>query len=121
MSPEEEKEIARHLSLPLKKFRKRYTRVVGDMLSLLEKPNRDCIFLTDDRRCSIHSVKPRQCMTFPFWGRYTESEEKWEQTAIGCPGIGTGELYTAEEVDALGDPETSRERLWDLMTKNRPE
>ena len=121
VSPDEEQEIARHLSLSLEKFRKRYTRRVGDKLSLLEKPNNDCIFLTDDRRCAIHSVKPRQCLTFPFWGRHTESEETWEQAGIRCPGIGTGELHTADEVEAVTDPETSREQLWDLMKKKRPE
>ena len=60
-------------------------------------------------------------LTFPFWGRHTESEETWEQAGIRCPGIGTGELHTADEVERLNDPETSREQLWDLMKKKRPE
>ena len=117
VSHEEEEAIAGHLSLPLEKFRKRYTRLVGTMLSLLEKPNRDCIFLTDDRRCSIHAVKPRQCLTYPFWGRNVETKEKWEKTAGTCPGIGSGRLYAADEVDAITDPNTPRELLWKLMSE----
>ena len=67
VSPRDETGIAVHLDLTPAAFRKRYLRLVGQLLCLVDKPNGDCIFLTDERLCSIQAVKPRGCVTFPFW------------------------------------------------------
>ena len=79
LSPEDQRRVASHLGLAVEVFLKRYARLVGRLLCLVDKPNGDCIFLTEDKRCSIHAVKPRQCLAFPFWPRLTETPASWEE------------------------------------------
>ena len=47
-------------------FIQRFTRLRHDHrgLSLLEKPNGECIFL-EGENCAVQSVKPQQCREFP--------------------------------------------------------
>jgi Fe-S-cluster containining protein len=117
LSPKDQEPIARHLGLEREAFLKRYVRLVGRLLCLVDKPNGDCIFLTEDKRCAIHPVKPRQCLAFPFWPRLVETEGSWAEVAETCPGAGTGPLYTKEEIDRVLDRDTAKEQLWKLMSK----
>lgn len=62
-------EIARlgtFLGLGPGEFIERYTRLRDDRrgLSLVEKPNGECVFLSGDD-CSVQPVKPQQCRDFP--------------------------------------------------------
>jgi len=69
VSREQEVEIAAHLSLPLSDFRKKYVEWTDDRGAVFknqEGVENACIFLTAERRCSIHTVKPEQCRTFPY-------------------------------------------------------
>ena len=117
VSPKDIKSIARHLELTPRQFQKRYTRLVGHLLCLVDQPGGDCIFLTEGKRCSINEAKPRQCLTFPFWPRLIASAESWRETASGCPGIGSGPLYKPEEIDAIADRDTPRELLCRMFEK----
>ena len=116
VSPRDQASIAAHLGLELGVFRRRYTRAVGPLLGLVDKPNGDCVFLTEERRCSIQPVKPRQCLLFPFWPRLTDSRESWEETAQRCPGIGGGRRYRPQEIRTVQDRETPREVLCRILT-----
>jgi len=83
-------------------FIKTYCRWVadwkgGEVLSLREKPNKDCILW--DGGCTIYSVRPLQCVTFPFWESVVSSPDCWEMAASGCPGINSGELHTMTEIN----------------------
>ncbi|MEM8884178.1 MAG: YkgJ family cysteine cluster protein [Planctomycetota bacterium] len=109
LSPKEQKEIAAALDLPVEEFLRTKTRLVHGMVSLIEMPNGDCALLTEDRRCSIQSVKPRQCLAFPFWPRLLASKQEWERAAMRCPGIGTGPRYRPQEIDAIAERGTPRE------------
>lgn len=64
--------IAGFLGMSPGDFVERYTRLTADRsgLSLIEKADGACIFLTETRppACRIEAVKPRQCRDFP---------EKW--------------------------------------------
>jgi Fe-S-cluster containining protein len=117
VSPNDQEAIAAHLGLSRERFLKRYVRLVGRLLCLVDKPNGDCVFLAEDKRCRIHAVKPRQCLTFPFWPRLTETEAAWNDVKEACPGVGQGPVYTAEEIDAIEDRDTPREVLWKLLAK----
>ncbi|MBL9115471.1 MAG: YkgJ family cysteine cluster protein [Verrucomicrobiaceae bacterium] len=59
--------IAKHLNLPLQDFIERYTHLNANRtgLSLIEKPNGECIFLEGPNHCQIQAVKPHQCKGFP--------------------------------------------------------
>jgi Fe-S-cluster containining protein len=58
--------LAGHLRLTEQEFIEQYTRVhfLRRGLSLLEKPNGECILL-DGKDCRVHPVKPDQCRSFP--------------------------------------------------------
>jgi Fe-S-cluster containining protein len=117
LSERDEQALAGFLALSPAEFRKRYTRLVHGKLSLVEKPGHanDCVFLTDDRRCAVNDVKPRQCLTYPFWPRILAGPASWEEAGQSCPGIGGGPLYKPETIRAITKPSTPRELVWKLM------
>jgi Fe-S-cluster containining protein len=83
-------------------FIKTYCRWVADgngneILSLKEKSNNDCIFW--DGGCTVYDQRPLQCITFPFWKDIVSSAGAWEIAASGCPGMNTGKVHPAEEIE----------------------
>ena len=100
VSPERIASIARFLGMDHEQVMARYVRRVGRRLSLVEKPNLDCVFW--DNGCTIYPVRPTQCRTYPFWPENVESKEDWEAESEGCPGIDRGRRYSREEIDTLG-------------------
>lgn len=70
------------------------------MLSLKEKANNDCIFLTREG-CRIYKARPVQCATYPFWRHNLEDEEAWNEEARHCPGFSKGRLYSKEEIEEI--------------------
>ncbi len=93
---EEVQRIAGFLQVSLAEFAKRYLRKVGSQVSLIEKPNGDCVFYSGG--CTVYPVRPVQCRTFPFWPEILRSEADWTEAATECPGMGRGRLYSAEQV-----------------------
>ncbi len=67
--------IADFLSIDIYHFTETYTILTKDRLnlSLREKENGECIFLTD-LGCCINTVKPRQCLEFPFKWKFKDFE-----------------------------------------------
>lgn len=66
VSEEEISRIAAFLKLSEEEFIERYTELRQDRrgLTLISKPNHECIFL-DGIECRIQAVKPQQCIDFP--------------------------------------------------------
>ena len=91
--------IAEFLKMDIDDFSRKYVRKVDGEYSLVEKPNFDCIFW--ENGCTIYPVRPTQCRTFPFWPENIESPEAWQEEYDCCPGMGTGRLYTQEEIETL--------------------
>ncbi len=77
---------------------KLHTRLVGGRRSLRERANGDCIFYEKAQGCTIYAVRPGQCRTWPFWESNVRTPEDWDETRLGCPGSGQGELISAEEI-----------------------
>lgn len=100
LNAQEIEEIAEHLGLEPKEFRRRYVRRLWRGLSLKEKPNYDCVMLDGNGRCAIYPVRPTQCRTWPFWPSNLASREAWQGAARRCPGIGEGPLFRFEQVEA---------------------
>lgn len=90
------------LGLSREKFIDTYCRYVDMgsfyMVSLLEKENFDCIFLSE-KGCNVYEYRPLQCRTYPFWAHVVESKETWDEEALSCPGINKGQLHTKEEIN----------------------
>ena len=109
-TPEEGMAMARFLNMSFAKFEKQYTRRLGSRRSLNEYKTRygyDCVFLTRDENgkagCSIYSVRPSQCRTWPFWPENLASPEDYAHVADTCPGVkkginGQGEFVPIEEI-----------------------
>ena len=79
--------IADALKIDLETFVKKYTRRIGNRLSLKENSKTyDCVFLKD-LKCTIYTARPKQCRTFPWWPENLESREAWEEAKSRCEGI----------------------------------
>ncbi len=98
--------IAEYLDKPVGEIRLFHTRQVGNRLSLTEFANGDCTFFDPATRgCRIYPVRPTQCRTWPFWRSNLQSEQTWREACDGCPGAGTGQLFTQLEIDSRADAE----------------
>jgi len=95
----EARAAAAHLGIEVADFHRHYVRQVGNRLSLIELPNGDCIFWSP-MGCDIYPVRPTQCRTFPFWAEYLSSERAWLQARRRCPGVGSGKLFSLEEIQS---------------------
>jgi Fe-S-cluster containining protein len=75
--------IAEFLGLPVFDFTERYTQLLParDGLTLISKPNHECIFL-EGNACGIQSVKPAQCAGFPNAWNFPGWREKCEAIPI---------------------------------------
>lgn len=73
LRPGEAEAIARFLAMDVLSFTRQYTVLTRDRqaLSLIEKENGECIFLTG-KGCRIHAVKPCQCRDFPFKWQFSK-------------------------------------------------
>jgi len=75
-----------------------YTRSAYRGPTLREKPNGDCVFYDREAGCTIYSIRPRQCRTWPFWESNLRTPAAWVRTNSVCPGSGRGELISVEEI-----------------------
>ena len=100
VNDEELQEIADHLQKPIGEIRLFHTRPVGDRISLTEYQDGDCTFFeAGERKCTVYPVRPGQCRTWPFWKSNLESEQKWNEVCESCPGAGTGQFFSLEELE----------------------
>ena len=101
LSSQDIDKLSTHLGLTKSKFIETYCRYVNmgnfKMISLIEKDNYDCIFLSN-KGCMVYESRPCQCATYPFWANIVESQEDWDNEAKSCPGINKGKLFTKKEI-----------------------
>lgn len=98
VNDEEIRAIAAFLKEPRDQVVGLYTRQGPRGRSLRERSNGDCVFFEAGQGCTIYSVRPRQCRTWPFWSSNVATPEAWQKTCQVCPGSGQGELISAEEI-----------------------
>lgn len=94
--------LAERVELTDAQFRTAYTRKLrrGD-ISLRERSDGSCIFYDESGGCSVHSDRPQQCRTWPFWSSVVHSPERWSEEARDCPGMNRGRQYEAVEIAAI--------------------
>tara|TARA_B100001996_G_scaffold84442_1_gene62282 strand:- start:956 stop:1321 length:366 start_codon:yes stop_codon:yes gene_type:complete len=46
-----------------------------------------CIYLNEDKTCSVYKSKPDQCSAFPWWNENMASNRSWHKTVQICPGL----------------------------------
>ena len=88
--------IAQFLRVPVSVFKDTYLYPFRDSYSIREDSEGRCFFYEEG--CTIYSVRPTQCSTFPFWFHNLRSEKIWQDLAGDCPGVGRGRLYSKEEI-----------------------
>lgn len=98
VTDEELTALAAFLGEPEDQVRSVHTRRARGRRTLREKANGDCVFYDRRKGCTVYSVRPIQCRTWPFWESNIESPEAWERTTQICPGSGEGELIPVEEI-----------------------
>ena len=96
---------ADYLKISVESFRQKYTKRFGLKTSIIEQSEtKDCIFLkkTDGRKtCTIYSVRPNQCRTWPFWPSNLTGPDAWNAAAIKCAGINRGKYYSFDEIEII--------------------
>ncbi len=101
LTEEDVEAIAAFLELTEEAFRERYCDV-DDGYAILKIDAVDCPFLAEGPSCSIYPVRPIQCSSWPFWRDNLDDPERWHGPVAGCcPGVGQGELHSAEEVERI--------------------
>lgn len=94
--------LSKGLEVDRDTFLSLYTRLVDYgthyLVSLKEKKNYDCEFLTP-QGCSVYESRPEQCRTYPFWPAIMESRSKWDEEAHYCRGINKGRKIRKEEIE----------------------
>ena len=106
VSNDEMAALARSLGLSVSQFKKKYATRVVTRYTLIEKqPSKDCIFLTatsqGKKGCSVYSLRPLQCRTWPFWRENLSSRWAWERAGENCPGINHGLWHTRQRIEAI--------------------
>ncbi len=97
---EEAGQLAAFRGETVDEFGKRYLRKVGTRISLVERPNGDCVFWDRQQGCTVYDARPVQCRTWPFWPDNIATPEDWEHVVAVCPGSGQGQLFTVEQIEA---------------------
>jgi len=125
LSVQDLKRILAFLALDFRSFLKDYCILVdigtGAALSLAERENFDCVFW-GRTGCSIYSVRPIQCSTYPFWSAILENHETWMREAGDCTGIDRGEHHSRGDIeDSLLRRRKAGTIVFDRETLIRPE
>jgi len=98
VNDEEIDAIAEHRQEPRGEIIARFTKAGHRGRTLREKVNGDCVFYDSKKGCTIYTIRPRQCRTWPFWNSNLDTPLAWDRTRALCPGAGKGELIPAEEI-----------------------
>lgn len=73
----------------------------------LQKDNGFCVFLGDDKSCSIYDRRPVFCRSFPFY----RADDGSIDVDLSCPGVGRGpEVEPVFEYSAQGTPDPTAVR-----------
>ena len=89
---EEARQISAFLKISFEDFALKYLKKVKYSFSLIEKPHPSgmaCVFFDDDSgKCAIYDVRPKQCVSFPFWeGFKNKSKAELQELISLCPGV----------------------------------
>ncbi len=79
--------ISRYIGSNPEKFIARYCSLSGTKPVLAQRSDGYCIFW--DNNCTIHPVKPRMCLQWPFIESILVDAKNWLIMADSCPGIHT--------------------------------
>jgi Fe-S-cluster containining protein len=108
MTTDDRKSMAKHLGLTLAAFTKKHCDETDGFFHLKESGNPSCMFLKN-KQCTVYEARPVQCRTWPFWPEVMKAKVWKAEVAAFCPGIGKGRVWSADEINALLDEQTTSE------------
>ncbi|HEX4793928.1 MAG TPA: YkgJ family cysteine cluster protein [Humisphaera sp.] len=122
ISKEEIVRLAEFLKITAEQTVEKYCRKVDGRFTLKERRTPeglyDCIFLkpvekgpsdtstiaSDRKQCSVYSVRPLQCRTWPFWPENLSSPQMWKYAGRRCHGIDQGDrTFTRKQIESIRD------------------
>jgi len=76
-----------------------------------------CIFLSDNKQCTIYSIRPQQCAAYPWWSENLATERSWNKVKDECPGLTAEDAIIIEgssiKIHVLADRQSSKGfRIW---------
>ena len=100
LRPEDAQILSKHHQLEIDEWLERDCRQTLDGRFVLKSdPITDsCIYLSDDKKCTVYESRPVQCKSYPFWPENLRSERSWKRTIEECPG-----LYSEDAITIDGD------------------
>lgn len=99
VSGEEIDAIAQYLEITVAAALADFLYPYKNSFSIREDAAGNCFFYKGG--CTIYTVRPLQCRSFPFWFENVRTRANWQAMSRQCPGIGRGRRYTREEIMAL--------------------
>ena len=82
-----------------------------------------CIYLDENKQCSIYSVRPQQCAAFPWWGENLATERAWKKVKEECPGLTAEDAIVIDgetiRIQVFADRESTKGfRSWPAWNRN---
>lgn len=88
--------IANYLGTTVSETIANYLYPYKDSYSISEDETGACCFY--ENGCTVYTVRPLQCRTYPFWLRNLRSEKAWRKASSVCLGIGQGRIYSKNTI-----------------------
>jgi len=81
--------LAQHANLTVPQYLKKDCTTTLDGRYVLRSNQSDgiCIYLDENKQCTIYEVRPQQCKAFPWWAENLRSQRSWKQVKASCPGL----------------------------------
>lgn len=97
LSGEDIENISEYLQISRDEFLEKYCSPSAGRYLLAQKHDGFCVFW--DRLCTIHPIKPKMCMAWPFIENILRNPSAWDVMAQACPGMRTG--FDPEDIIAI--------------------
>ena len=94
LRPEDAQKLANHHNLSVKDWLERDCRQTLDGRYILNSDQYTdvCIYLDENKKCTVYQSRPAQCKSYPFWAENVRSDRSWKRTVKECPGLGAEDM-----------------------------
>ena len=91
---EDAQKLANHHNLSVKDWLERDCRQTLDGRYILNSDQYTdvCIYLDENKKCTVYQSRPAQCKSYPFWAENVRSDRSWKRTVKECPGLGAEDM-----------------------------
>lgn len=81
--------ISKHHGMEVQEWLERDCRQTLDGRYVLKSREVDdvCIYLDQNKQCTIYTVRPQQCAAFPWWSENLATDRAWREVKETCPGL----------------------------------